>query len=100
MRVYLSTQADVSVRTTGGDTALHWAACAEGGDAGGEGNVDERSLRVTELLVANGADLRAKNDRGEEPLDLATDGGVQALLLSASQELEKREEEEVGFAVL
>lgn len=80
--------------TTGGDTALHWASSAKRDDASDRGNLEERSLRVAELLLGAGADLRAKNQRGETPLDLATGNAVMALLLSASQELDKREEEE------
>ena len=44
----------------GGDTALHMAAAAF-------------SRRMAELLVSNGADCRAKNRRGAEPLHYASD---------------------------
>lgn len=50
--------------------------------------------QVAELLVSAGADVRAKNGRGEMPMDLARNEMVLALLLSAAQELDKREEEE------
>ncbi len=45
-----------------GDTALHLAAAAYQPD-------------LAEELVANGADLRARNRRGAEPLHYAADGG-------------------------
>jgi ankyrin repeat protein len=48
-----------------GDTALHMAAAAF-------------SRPTAELLVAHGADLRARNRRGAEPLHYAADGGRRA----------------------
>ena len=45
----------------GGDTALHMAAAAF-------------SRPIAELLVSHGADWRAKNRRGAEPLHYASDG--------------------------
>jgi ankyrin repeat protein len=45
----------------GGDTALHMAAAAF-------------SRPMAELLVSHGADFRAKNRRGAEPLHYASDG--------------------------
>jgi ankyrin repeat protein len=45
-----------------GDTALHLAAAAY-------------EARVAEALLANGADVRARNRRGAEPLHYAVDGG-------------------------
>jgi hypothetical protein len=45
----------------GGDTALHMAAAAY-------------SRPLAELLVSHGADCRAKNRRGAEPLHYASDG--------------------------
>lgn len=45
-----------------GDTALHVAAVAY-------------SARIAEALIALGADVRAKNRRGAEPLHYAVDGG-------------------------
>lgn len=91
----LRAKANVNTKTTGGDTALHWACSAEGGDASAEGNFEERSLRSAEVLIGAGADVRAKNDRDERAQDLATDGAVVALLLSATEELHKQEEDEV-----
>src|SRR5690349_21276403 len=45
----------------GGDTALHMASAAS-------------SRPMAELLVSHGADCRAKNRRGAEPLHYAADG--------------------------
>jgi hypothetical protein len=45
-----------------GDTALHMAAAAN-------------ETRIAEELIARGADVRAKNRRGAEPLHYAVDGG-------------------------
>lgn len=45
-----------------GDTALHMAAAAFQG-------------RIAEELIARGADVRARNRRGAEPLHYAVDGG-------------------------
>lgn len=45
-----------------GDTALHMAAAA-------------RQTRIADRLIAAGADVRAKNRRGAEPLHYAVDGG-------------------------
>jgi hypothetical protein len=45
-----------------GDTALHMAAAA-------------RQTRIAEELISKGADVRAKNRRGAEPLHYAVDGG-------------------------
>ena len=45
-----------------GDTALHMAAAAYQGD-------------VASALISSGADVRAKNRRGAEPLHYAADGG-------------------------
>ncbi len=45
----------------GGDTALHIAAAAY-------------RLQIVELLIAGGADARARNRRGAEPLHYAVDG--------------------------
>jgi hypothetical protein len=52
--------ADIAHYLYAGDTALHMAAAAW-------------RLRVAELLVARGADCRAKNRRGAEPLHYAAD---------------------------
>lgn len=46
-------------------------------------------------MIGAGADVGVKNDRGEKPVDLVTNESVLALLVSAAQELDKREEEEV-----
>lgn len=48
-----------------GDTALHVAAAAYQGE-------------LADLLVARGADVRARNRRGAEPLHYAADGGPHA----------------------
>jgi hypothetical protein len=45
-----------------GDTALHVAAAA-------------KQTRIAKELIARGADVRAKNRRGAEPLHYAVDGG-------------------------
>jgi ankyrin repeat protein len=45
-----------------GDTALHMAAAAY-------------QTRIVEKLIAKGADVRARNRRGAEPLHYAVDGG-------------------------
>jgi len=45
-----------------GDTALHMAAAAN-------------QKRIVEELISRGADVRAKNRRGAEPLHYAVDGG-------------------------
>jgi Ankyrin repeats (many copies) len=45
-----------------GDTALHMAAAA-------------KQTRIAEELIARGADVRAMNRRGAEPLHYAVDGG-------------------------
>ena len=52
--------ADISHYVYGGDTALHLAAAAF-------------RRPVAELLIANGADCRARNRRGAEPLHYAAD---------------------------
>lgn len=91
----------MDAKTTGGDTALHWACSAEGSDGNDPGeNFEECSLRVAELLIGAGAAVRARNNRGEKPSDLASGGAIGALLLSASQELEKREEAEVRTTLI
>lgn len=100
-------KANVHARTTGGDSALHWVCSADGGDAGGvdagrSENIEERSMRIAELLLAAGADVRAKNCRGEMPRDVLLSASlngdaIMALLMSTSDELDKREEEEVGY---
>lgn len=45
-------------------------------------------------MIGAGADVRAKNDRGETPTDLLRNDAILALLVSAAQELDKQEEEE------
>ena len=45
-----------------GDTALHVAAAA-------------KQTRIVKELIARGADVRARNRRGAEPLHYAVDGG-------------------------
>ena len=45
-----------------GDTALHMAAAA-------------KQTRIAEELISRGADVRARNRRGAEPLHYAVDGG-------------------------
>jgi ankyrin repeat protein len=45
-----------------GDTALHMAAAA-------------KQTRIAEELICRGADVRARNRRGAEPLHYAADGG-------------------------
>lgn len=52
-------------------------------------------MQVIELLLGAGADVRAKNDGGEKPMDLVRSEAVLALLLSAAQEADKQEDEEV-----
>jgi len=52
---------EISHYVYGGDTALHMAAAAF-------------SRPIAELLVSRGADCRAKNRRGAEPLHYACDG--------------------------
>ncbi|CAN0157602.1 unnamed protein product [Ectocarpus sp. 12 AP-2014] len=92
-------KASVNVRTTGGDSALHWACSVAGvSDASDTRDLEESSCQVVELLVGAGADVGAKNDRGEKPVDLVTNESVMALLVSAAQELDKREEEEAAEA--
>ncbi|CAN0049439.1 unnamed protein product [Pylaiella littoralis] len=88
-------KANVNVTTTGGDTALHWVCSAEE-ESGGtdQGKFEERSLRVAELLLGEGADVRAKNDRGEKPTDVLRNEAILALLVSAAQELDRQEDEE------
>jgi hypothetical protein len=54
--------ADIAHHLYSGDTALHMAGAAW-------------RRRVAELLVAYGADCRAKNLRGAEPLHYALDSG-------------------------
>lgn len=86
------------MKTTGGDTALHWACSPEekglnGGHGGGD--IQERSSRVAELLLAAGADVGAKNDKGETPLDIASGDEARALVssvLKAHQEEEERKQ--------
>jgi ankyrin repeat protein len=46
-----------------GDTALHMAAAAH-------------QTRIVDELIARGADIRARNRRGAEPLHYAVDGGA------------------------
>jgi len=53
-----------------GDTALHMAAAAS-------------SRPMAELLMAHGADCRARNRRGAEPLHYASDGGRRELRAQA-----------------
>ena len=60
-RLALALGVDVDTANARGDTALH-AAAARGYDA------------VIELLVANGADLGARNADGQTPLDVASRG--------------------------
>lgn len=52
---------DIAHYIYGGDTALHMAAAAH-------------SLTFVKLLIRSGADCRAKNRRGAEPLHYAADG--------------------------
>lgn len=59
------------------------------------GSLQERSLRVTELLLGAGAHVLTKNDRNSTPLDVASGDGVRVLLLSAVQALQRQQEEEV-----
>lgn len=92
---FLLSKAKVNTKTTGGDTALHWACSGERGDASAEGSFEERSLRAAEVLIGAGADVRAENDQGETAQDLATSTTVMALLLSAKEDLYKQEEDEV-----
>lgn len=50
-----------------GDTALHMAAAAN-------------QRRIAEELISRGADVRARNRRGAEPLHYAVDGGPTSLV--------------------
>ena len=52
---------EISHQMYGGDTALHMAAAAF-------------SVPMTELVVSHGANCRAKNRRGAEPIHYASDG--------------------------
>lgn len=62
------------------------------------GSLQERSLRVTELLLGAGAHVLTKNDRNSTPLDVASGDGVRVLLLSAVQALQRQQEEEEAEA--
>jgi hypothetical protein len=56
-RLLLAHKADVNIRASDGGTPLHWAA--------------ERGNRaMVELLLTSGADVSAKNNKGQTPLDV------------------------------
>ncbi len=57
-----------------GDTALHVAAAA-------------KQSRILRELIARGADVRAKNRRGAEPLHYAVDGGPGSPVWNADEQI-------------
>ena len=50
--------ADINLHEKFGNTALHWAAA-------------DINIKIVELLLNNGADKKAKNDKGERPFNYA-----------------------------
>jgi hypothetical protein len=58
-----------------GDTALHIAAAIYEGDTALHIAAAAYQIRIAEELIARGADVRARNRRGAEPLHYAVDGG-------------------------
>jgi len=57
-----------------GDTALHMAAAAQ-------------QRRIAEELISRGADVRARNRRGAEPLHYAVDGGPDLPLWTPEEQI-------------
>lgn len=66
---------DVNVRAFSGHTPLHWAACGE-------------HLRAVRFLIAEGADVKAKDgDCGDTPLHYVSDRSVAQLLIVSGAEI-------------
>lgn len=62
VREALAANPDLNIRGVGGYTAMHAA-------------VENGHLHVIRFLAENGADLNARLDTGETPLDLVGEGG-------------------------
>jgi ankyrin repeat protein len=78
-------QALVALRTTSGETALHWAASGTLGS-------DSTRTAVVQLLLDAGAAVSVANVTGDTPLALATAAPVQALLQAHEERLRAAEE--------
>jgi ankyrin repeat protein len=78
-------QALVALRTTSGETALHWAASGTLGS-------DSTRTAVVQLLLDAGAAVSVLNVTGDTPLALATSATVKALLLAQEERLRADEE--------
>ena len=63
--------ADVNVRDSDGDTALHHAAYRHGEDEGFHG--DDQFMQIVKLLIKNGANVNARNNNGETALHIAAE---------------------------
>jgi ankyrin repeat protein len=78
-------QALVALRTTSGETALHWAASGTLGS-------DSTRTAVVQLLLDAGAAVSVSNVTGDTPLALATSASVKELLLAQEERLRAHEE--------
>lgn len=72
---------------------MHWACAATREDS--SPNVEDRSARIADALLAAGADAHARNVAGATPQDVGVGDKVKQVLASAMKAQEERELKEV-----
>ena len=72
VRVLIQKGANVNVKTSDGNTPLHYAA----------GGIGSEYIESIKILLSNGADVNARDNAGQTPLKRATDPTIRRLLIS------------------
>ena len=84
---YLINQgADVNIKRSDGDTALHIACRQPWKRMPNQTNIEEKYLKIAKLLIEAGADVNAKGEGGKTPLDCARGSEMKVLLSKAIEE--------------
>jgi len=74
VRLLIKKGANVNVKTSGGETPLHYAATVNG--------PNPEYIESIKILLSNGADINSRDNTGRTPLKLARDPTIRRLLIS------------------